>query len=72
MVKVGSQIMVRSQQRENVVVRMGNVVKIKGKTATVYFPREGVRSDLPLSRLESIEKRFSGVSRTQVNPIRRG
>lgn len=70
MIKEGSQVSVKFKQRDQMVVKMGNVVSIHGATATIYFPTDNVRSEVPVNRLLSVEKRF-GVSRTNINPLRR-
>lgn len=71
MIQAGSQVSVKFKQRDQVVIKMGNVVSIHGATAMVYFPTDRTRREVDVNQLQTTEQRF-GVSRTNINPVRRG
>jgi hypothetical protein len=73
--KVDDQVIYRkpmAHNRTNLIV-LGQIASItaNGETATVVFPTTGQKMDIPVSQLESAEKRFHGRARVSASPLQR-
>lgn len=73
MIASGEQVMVRRQMQNGTLVRIGNVISVNEAdgTARVSFPVDKTYATLPIDKLEPTSKRFNGMARVEVNPVRR-